>query len=254
MGIAPTSSLDRPLITVVTAVFNGCKTLEATIQSVLNQTYESIEYLVIDGGSTDGTLDIIRKYEHAIDYWLSEPDRGVYHAMNKGITASTGSWLNFLNSNDVFADSSIIDSIAIRYLHGDAKFIYSDVLLRNGGGHPPRRYVCDHTKLIINHQASIYHKSLHDEHGLYLVAPRLTISDYFFFSLVNQLDYLKADQPIAIYDTTGISQSRRSVEQKLIVDYLLNNLPKYTFLIYFSLYYQYRSIKEYFGRFWTKPQ
>jgi glycosyltransferase involved in cell wall biosynthesis len=246
-GITPENSPDLPLITVVTAVFNGAKTLEATIQSVACQTYPHLEYIIIDGGSTDGTLDIIRKYEHAIDYWLSEPDKGVYDAMNKGITASTGSWLNFLNANDVLADSSTIDYVATRYLHDNARFIYSDVLLRNKSNLTPQKYVCDHTRLIINHQASIYHKSLHDEHGLYLVAPKLTISDYFFFSLVNQLDYLKADRPIAIYDTTGMSQSQQSVQQKLIVDYLLNGMPKYKFLIYFILYFPYKSFKKYFA-------
>src|ERR1035441_4022044 len=82
-GILPESGADHPLFTVVTAVFNGAETLETTIQSVLCQTYKNVEYIIIDGGSTDGTLDIIRKYEHGIDFWLSEPDKGVYDAFNK---------------------------------------------------------------------------------------------------------------------------------------------------------------------------
>jgi glycosyltransferase involved in cell wall biosynthesis len=241
-GVTPENSPNLPLVTVVTAVFNGAKTLEATIQSVLGQTYRNIEYIIIDGGSTDGTLDIIRKYDHAIDYWLSDLDKGVYDAMNKGIAASRGTWLNFLNANDVFCDASTIESVATKYLHGDARFIYSDVLLKSGT-RPLRRYVCDHKRLIINHQASIYDKALHCEHGMYLVAPRLTISDYLFFSLINQDDYTKADAPIAIYDTTGTSQSQRSVEQKFIVDYLVNGMPKYKFSLYFHFYHYYRTAK-----------
>jgi glycosyltransferase involved in cell wall biosynthesis len=247
-GILPRGTVDRPLLTVVTAVFNAASTLEATIQSVLCQTYPHIEYIIIDGGSTDGTLDIIRKYDDAIDYWMSGPDKGVYDAMNKGIKASSGSWLNFLNANDVFSDRTTIEYVATRYLQSDARFIYSDVLLKNGK-QTPQRYVCDHQRLIVNHQSSIYQKSLHSEHGFYLVAPALTISDYLFFSLIDKNDYLKADRPIAIYDTTGVSQSQKSVEQKLIVDYLINGMPKFKFVSYFQLYYYYRSLKRYFGRF-----
>lgn len=95
------STLDKlPLISIITVVFNGEKYLEETIQSVINQTYPNVEYIIIDGGSTDGTLDIIKKYEHAIDYWVSEPDKGIYDAMNKGIKSSLGEWLNFMNAGD----------------------------------------------------------------------------------------------------------------------------------------------------------
>jgi glycosyltransferase involved in cell wall biosynthesis len=251
-GIPPQNDTNRPLVTVVTAVFNGSKTLEATIQSVISQTYPNIEYIVIDGGSTDGTLDIIRKYEYAIDYWLSESDKGVYDAMNKGIKASTGTWLNFLNANDVYSNCSAIKSVAEKHFHGDARFIYSDVMLKEND-RPLRRHRCDHKKLVINHQGSIYQKSLHDEHGLYLVAPGITISDYLFFSLINQKDFAKADAPIAIYDTTGMSQSRKSTEQKLIVDYLINRMPRYKFSMSFHFYHAYCKFKQTLAYFLRRP-
>ena len=76
--------IDNPLITVVTVVFNDVQHIEDTILSVVNQTYPNIEYIIIDGGSTDGTIDIIKKYEERIAYWVSEPDKGIYDAMNKG--------------------------------------------------------------------------------------------------------------------------------------------------------------------------
>jgi glycosyltransferase involved in cell wall biosynthesis len=87
-------------ISVVTVVYNGEKYLEETIQSVLNQTYPNIEYIIIDGGSTDGTVDIIKKYEDKIDYWISEPDRGIYDAMNKGIRIASGEYIGILNADD----------------------------------------------------------------------------------------------------------------------------------------------------------
>ena len=91
-----------PLITVITVVFNGEKFLEETILSVINQTYDNVEYIIIDGGSTDSTLEIIKKYEHAIDYWVSEKDKGIYDAMNKGVCLSQGKWVSFLNAADSY--------------------------------------------------------------------------------------------------------------------------------------------------------
>lgn len=93
--------MEKPIVTIITVVKNGEKHLESTIQSVINQSYDKIEYIIIDGGSTDGTLDIIRKYENFISYWISEPDRGLYDAMNKGWRlASENSYILFLGAGD----------------------------------------------------------------------------------------------------------------------------------------------------------
>jgi len=120
-----------PLITVVTVVFNAATTIEESILSVINQSYGNIEYIVIDGGSTDATLDIIRKYENAIDYWVSEKDKGIYDAMNKGINTSTGDWVNFMNAGDLFNSMNTVDQIFSTIL-GDEKIIYGDVHIRYG--------------------------------------------------------------------------------------------------------------------------
>lgn len=88
----------KPLITVITAVYNGEAYLEKTILSVINQTYENVEYIIIDGGSTDGTIDIIKKCESKINYWISEADNGIYNAMNKSIKLATSDWINFINA------------------------------------------------------------------------------------------------------------------------------------------------------------
>jgi hypothetical protein len=89
-----------PKISLVTAVFNSAKYLEETIRSVLNQNYRNLEYVIIDGGSTDGTLDIIRKYESHLAYWVSEPDRGMYDALNKGFARTTGDVMGWINASD----------------------------------------------------------------------------------------------------------------------------------------------------------
>ena len=100
-----------PLITIITVVFNGEKYLEETIQSVINQTYPNVEYIIIDGGSTDGTLDIIKKYENYIDYWVSEKDCCMYEAINKGLLLCRGEIIASLNSDDMYYDSDVIKDI-----------------------------------------------------------------------------------------------------------------------------------------------
>ena len=99
-GIFKNGGKIKPLITVVTVVLNGEKYLEEAILSIINQTYDNVEYIIIDGGSTDGTIDIIRKYEDLIDFWISEKDSGIYSAMNKGIALSRGDFVGFMGSND----------------------------------------------------------------------------------------------------------------------------------------------------------
>ena len=100
--------MPNPKISVVTVCYNAADTIEETILSVLNQTYDNVEYIIIDGGSTDGTIDIIKKYADHLAYWVSEPDKGIYDAMNKGIDAATGDYINFMNAGDLFPTSSVI--------------------------------------------------------------------------------------------------------------------------------------------------
>ena len=106
----------NPLITVITVVFNNEKLLEETILSVLTQSYDNIEYIIIDGGSTDETLNIIKKYNDVIDYWVSEKDYGIYDAMNKACRLSLGSGLIFLNSGDKFVGNVFSDKLKIPHL------------------------------------------------------------------------------------------------------------------------------------------
>ncbi|WMP18893.1 glycosyltransferase family 2 protein [Thiothrix lacustris] len=104
--------VEQPLISIITVVLNGHKYIEDTLQSVTNQSYANIEYIIIDGGSNDGTQDIIRRYEDKISYWISEKDAGLYYAMNKGINMASGEWINFMNAGDFFFDINTISNIA----------------------------------------------------------------------------------------------------------------------------------------------
>ena len=118
---------NNPLISIVTVSYNAVKDIEKTILSVLNQTYPNIEYIIIDGGSTDGTLDIIKKYEDKISYWVSEPDKGIYDAMNKGTLKATGVWLNFMNAGDTFYNEHVLEKVFKDNDWSDADVIYGNV-------------------------------------------------------------------------------------------------------------------------------
>lgn len=101
----------KPLISIVTASYNAVETIENTILSVINQDYPNLEYIIIDGGSTDGTVDIIKKYQNRIAYWVSELDNGLYYAMNKGITVATGDWVTMRNCGDLFAEKDSLSKL-----------------------------------------------------------------------------------------------------------------------------------------------
>ena len=117
---------DKPLISIITVVFNGEKHLEQTIQSVINQNYDNVEYIIIDGGSTDGTIEIVKKYEDQIDYWVSEKDRGIYDAMNKGLSLVSGDLVGFINADDFYNTHAIKKSIA-RLLESGADYAIGSV-------------------------------------------------------------------------------------------------------------------------------
>ena len=116
---------NHPKVSVVTVSFNTRDCIEKTIKSVLGQTYDNVEYLIIDGGSTDGAQEIIGRYADKIDCFISERDRGLYDGMNKGIAAATGDYIIFMNADDVFADDRVLaDVAAFAALHPEAEVIF----------------------------------------------------------------------------------------------------------------------------------
>ena len=118
------------IFSIITVVYNGEALLEGTIQSVLDQTYSDIEYIVVDGNSKDGTIDIIKKYDTKISKWISEPDKGLYDAMNKGIKMATGDFLLFLNTGDRLFDKNTLQRVADAYTT-DTDVLYGEVMLVN---------------------------------------------------------------------------------------------------------------------------
>lgn len=118
-------------ISIITICFNSVDTIEDTIKSVISQTYNNIEYILIDGGSTDGTHEIITKYDHAISSLISEPDKGIYDAMNKGIQAATGDIIGILNSDDLYADDNVLSDVVEKFRASNADALYADLVYVN---------------------------------------------------------------------------------------------------------------------------
>jgi glycosyltransferase involved in cell wall biosynthesis len=116
-------------ISIVTVVFNNCDTIERAITSVLGQNYKDVEYIVVDGGSTDGTLEILGKYADRISRIISEEDNGIYDAMNKGIKVATGDIVAILNSDDSYFDNTILSEVAKTFIRYNTDTVFADVIL-----------------------------------------------------------------------------------------------------------------------------
>lgn len=196
-------------ITVVTVCYNAVNEIEKTIQSVINQTYPDMEYIVIDGGSTDGTVDIIRKYADSIDYWVSERDGGIYEGMTKGIARATGDYINFMNAGDMFFDNHVLDEVFAgrRY---DEDVIYGSNLNRYKGG-----YKCFHPHSIdviykampFCHQSSFTKTSVLKERPFNL--EYRCFADTVFFRSLHAAGgtFRRVPRFISIYDKYGLSST-----------------------------------------------
>lgn len=152
-------------ISVITICYNAEKTIERTIKSVLNQSYKNLEYIIIDGGSKDNTMKIVKRYKDKISSVISEPDNGIYDAMNKGVRIATGEWLNMMNAGDCYTNDEVLNEIFSTSIPKDKTVIYSDYYTKDVFGNLVRVNIDLINRPSFNHQCTIYRKSLHQEHG-----------------------------------------------------------------------------------------
>jgi glycosyltransferase len=115
-------------ISVITVVLNRADTIRTTIESVINQSYDNIEYIIIDGGSTDGTMDIVHSYKDKIDVIISEKDNGIYDAMNKGLSFASGDIVGFLNADDHYANSLVLEKVAEKFKGNNIDAVFGDTV------------------------------------------------------------------------------------------------------------------------------
>lgn len=202
-------------ITIVTVCYNAEKEIEQTIHSVISQSYPNIEYIVIDGASTDGTMEVVERYKGKINLVISEPDHGIYDAMNKGIKYATGEWINFMNAGDYFCNKNVVeqmfngvDEMKCGVLFGNSQEYRDDVLY---SVKPTPFYLSKkkHYNKGICHQCMFVKTALARHH--------LFNMDYFIaadFDMVYQLYYQEKAEfvykniDVAFYDITGFSNKQ----------------------------------------------
>lgn len=129
----------HPVISIITVVYNSEKLLEPTIQSIISQTYPHIEYIIVDGASKDRTLDIVRSYEKQISKWISEKDKGIYDAMNKGLAMATGDYVLFMNSGDVLFANDTIEKVFASAKDADVYYGETEIVNEAGESQGDRR-------------------------------------------------------------------------------------------------------------------
>lgn len=249
---------NKPRLSVITVTYNNATGLEKTIESVGSQTYDAIEFLIIDGGSKDGSKEIIEKNAAKLHYWISEPDKGIYHAMNKGIRAASGEYCLFLNSGDVFFDQDTVENALLNtddedIIYGNAVKIkpHYERLIK----YSPKLTLYDFIKIepALHHQASFIKKELFDKYGYYDETIKI-IADWEFFFRTIILNHAKTkyiDQTICVFEGTGLSNSlpvgnkmrieanqrRDSILKMHFPDYILDDYKKLDhFLSYIPVY------------------
>lgn len=215
-----------PKISIVTIVLNNKSFLKYTIESVINQTYSNIEYIVIDGGSTDGSVELIQSYGSKINTWISEKDSGIYNAINKGLSIATGEWICILNAGDRLVNEGTIQEIFKESIPDFKHVIYGDWFLCNLKKNPDVliKGYANLEKGYLLHQSLVYRASLHKNRGPYLETKRLIISDYIFLRSIPEESFLYINLPISINDNSGISSQSWSLEQKVAFDFILGKV------------------------------
>lgn len=216
-------------ISIITICYNDIKGLEKTIKSIIHQTQTQYEFIVIDGGSTDGSKELIERNSEKIDYWVSEPDAGVYNAMNKGIKAATGDFVIFMNSGDTFYENTVLEKVT-PLLVDDFDIYYGDNYKvkpnsKRKKTYPEKLSFSFFYNSCINHQSTFIRRQLFFDYFLYNEKFKI-VADWEFFIYTICIEnrpskYLK--MTICNYDFTGISSNaeNRSIadlEKKIVFD------------------------------------
>lgn len=238
-----------PLVSIVTVVYNGASVIASTVSSVLSQSYGLIEYIVIDGASTDGTLDILKSYSDRIDILVSEPDEGIYDAMNKGLRVARGDYVLFMNCGDLFFDRNSVAN-AVNHINPSREQVLLGRWVRRTTDNKHKLCRPDISRGLFNHQAILYSKSIHAWHGEYLTVNGLTAADYVFFATLfksSRVDCMEIDCNLSTIDIDGASSGLQTVSQKYSLDFLLGRIGKTKLVLVLALHPFYYKIKKLLG-------
>lgn len=220
---------NTPLLTVITVAYNAVEFIERTILSVIAQKNVNIEYVVIDGGSSDGTIDMVKKYSEYIAFYVSEPDSGIYEAMNKGIAAASGKWMNFMNAGDTFFDENTVHNVLL-HSGGNVGVLYGDRVIEKTDGTEAYETAKNLDEFYIampfGHQACFIRSDLAKARP-YDLSFKLS-SDYeLLLNLYhNKVDFRYIKTPVCRFLSGGLSHQRRflsRLEAVLVASRFLND-------------------------------
>lgn len=198
-------------ISIITITFNCEKVVENTINSVINQTYSNVEYLIIDGNSKDNTIKIINQYKNHIDYFISEKDKGIYDAMNKGIKQASGEWIIFMNAGDIFVDNDVLKR-CVPYLLNMNDIVYGNTIVHSRYGdykELPLSLEKLNNRMIFCHQSCFIKSSYHKQH-LYDISFKSSGDLDFFYKAYkrDQCIFKSIPETISYFDATeGVSST-----------------------------------------------
>jgi glycosyltransferase involved in cell wall biosynthesis len=243
-----TTNKSSPKITVVTIVYNGIQLIEKTICSVLSQNYSHIEYIVVDGASTDGTTDVIRKYESSLSAWVSEKDNGIYHAMNKGVAMATGDWICFLNCGDIFIDESVAQKVAnVMTKLCDVDIFYGNILVNTKDGMKERiaSKPCNKHRMFFCHQSAFVKTELMRKFPFDETYKMSADLKFFKQCYYQGYQFHHLTFPIVIYDLSGVSNTNRVAGLKENIKVIKETDRPFCQRFFFSF-------RLYFTVFWLK--
>jgi len=224
----------HPKVSIITVCLNSEKYLEQTIQSVLEQTYKNIEYIIIDGGSSDNTKEIIKKYENDIGYWVSEQDAGISDAFNKGLLASTGEIIGFLNSQDYYFDRNVIQKIInvfinkqeVSIVYGKTYYVPMDskeIVGFMGEKFKEKRMM---KRNIMPHQSVFMKRHVFNRFGLFLLNYRFAMDYEYTLRATKFYKPFFLDEGLAVMRLGGISDTNKfAVCTELFKAQIANNAP-----------------------------
>ena len=208
-------------LSIITINYNNEKGLKDTFESIFNQTYKDYEYLVIDGKSNDGSQSLVEKYKNQIDYWVSENDNGVYHAMNKGIRKAQGEFLLFLNSGDILSETKTLEQV-IPQLDSNRGIYYGDVKRKKENRLSKRVYPdkLDFSFFYSNslcHQSSFIKRELFERFFYYNENYKIAADwEFFIYTICKEnVPYKHINQVVCTYDFSGMSSQKENADVHL---------------------------------------
>jgi glycosyltransferase involved in cell wall biosynthesis len=228
--------MPQPKLSIITACLNAALTIEASIKSVLDQSFNDFEYIIIDGASSDVTLDIIKKFSSVNKIKaISEPDNGIYDAMNKGLKLATGEWIYFLGSDDVFFDRTILERIfstsydGAEVVYGNVKYLHAEIFY-DGAFNQEKislKNIC--------HQSIFFRKRLFDKMGLFNLKYKLYADHEFNIRWLGaQIPSVFINETVAVYNERGISG--RALDEAFVKDFdkllIDNNIVSFRSFVY----------------------